>query len=326
MAFKFVDILLCFNLLRASSIEILLIIISSLSILLGILGIIFIPWSITSSAMEVLFIMVLIFSGLSLAISAIIYYLRRSDKLSKRVTKILIIAVISLEFICFFTLILLIIISFTTFTDITKKEQGKEIEVIEETGEIQKITYLHRSLASTGKKVITIVFISVILALWIILLFLWASEYVRFIFGISGSYKEFVENEKDRQLKHPNKYGLNVIGHDKYGFPIYGKQIGNKIKIKGVKSKFEEKKSEKINYSGKYFDENGKINVKYYSKSSFSEPITQEKIKEKIQEKEKYMEKYFDGENVFQNYTNFENNTILNYDDNNNSINPGYEY
>ena len=326
MAFKLVDILLCFNFLTASSIEILLIIISSLLIILGILGIIFIPWSATSSAMEVLFIIILIFSALSLVVSTLIYYLRRSDKLSKRVTKILIIAVISLEFICFFTLILLIILSFTTFTDISKKEHGKVIEVIEETGEIQKVTYLERSLASTRKKIITIVIISVILALWIILLFLWSSEYVRFIFGISCSYKEFVANERDRQLKHPIKYGLNIIGHDKYGFPIYGKQIGNKIKIKGVKNKFEEKKSEKINYSGKYFDENGKINVKYYSKSSFSEPMTQEKIKEKIQEKEKYMEKYFDGENVFQNYTNFENNTILNYDDNNNSINPGYEY
>lgn len=325
MAFKFIDVLLCFNFLSASSIEIFLIIISLIGAIIGVLGIIFIPWKITSSSMEVLFIIVLIFCCLSFIISSIIFYLRKRDKLKKRVTKILIVAVIVMDFVCLFTLILLIIVAFFTFSDINKKDKAKVIEVIEETGEIQKITNMDKSIASTLKKVITILIISILMVLWIILFFLWVSEYVRFIFGISTSYKEFMENENNRQLKHPIKYGLNVIGHDKYGFPIFGKQVGNKIKIKGVKTKFDEKKGEKINYSGKYFDENGKINVKYYSKASH-EQMSQEKINEKIQEKEKYMEKYFDGENVYQNYTNFENKTILNFDDNNNSINPGYEY
>lgn len=76
---------------------------------------------------------------------------------------------------------------------------------------------------------------------------LWVSDYVRLIFGIEELYVDFVANENNRQLKHLIKYGLNAVGHDKYGFPIFGKNTGKKIKINGVKSKFDEKKSEKYN-------------------------------------------------------------------------------
>ena len=71
---------------------------------------------------------------------------------------------------------------------------------------------------------------------------LWVSDYVRLIFGIEESYDDFVANENNRQLKHPINYGLNVVGHDKYGFPIFGKHIGKKIKIKGVKQNLMRKK------------------------------------------------------------------------------------
>lgn len=288
--------------------------------------------------MEVLFIIVIIFSGLSLVIGIIILYYRVTRHiLNRRITKIFIITVIIMDFICFFALILLIVVCFAVFSDINKKDQSKIVEVIQETGETIRISELNKSLANTFEKIFTIIVLALLLIIWIILLLLWSSEYIRLIFRIDSSYKDFVISEKNKQLKHPIRYGLNLIGHDKFGFPIFGKQIGNKIKIKGVKSKLDEKKviknnisgkyldeNGKINYSGKYFDENGKINVKYYS-NVLQQSMTKEKINEKIQEKEKYMEKYFDGENVYQNYTNFENNTILNFEDNNNSINPGYE-
>ena len=342
MSFKLIDILLCFNSLKARSIDQLIIFFSLLEIILGIIGTIFIPWKITSTIMKVLFIISLIFSGLSLAIAIIVLCYRvRFHRLNKRITKIFIITVIIMDFICFFSLILLVIVSFAVFSEINKKDQNKIVEVIQETGEIVNISDLNKSLANTLEKIISILIISILLIIWIILLLLWSSEYIRLIFRIDISYKDYVINESKKQLKHPLRYGLNIIGHDKYGFPIFGKQIGNKIKIKGVKTKIDDKKNEKmniinssgkyldenkgkINYSGKYYDENGKINIKYYSKASHNS-MPQEKIKEKIQEKEKYMEKYFDGENVYQNYTNFENNTILNFEDNNNSINAGYE-
>ena len=61
---------------------------------------------------------------------------------------------------------------------------------------------------------------------------LWVSDYVRLIFGIEELYDDFVANENNRQLKHPIKYGLNFVGHDKYGFPIFGKHIGKKLKLR----------------------------------------------------------------------------------------------
>ena len=338
MSFKLIDILFCFNSLRAKTIYKLIIFFSSIGIILGILGILFIPWKITSSIMKILFCVVLIFSCLSLVIAIIILYYRSTRlKLNTRITKIFIITVILMDFICFFSLILLIVDSFAAFSDINKKDHSKIVEVIQETGETLSISDLNKSLANNLEKIITIIIISLLLIIWILLLWLWSSEYIRLIFRIDSSYKDFVINENKKQLKHPKRYGFNVIGHDKYGFPILGKQIGNKFNIKGVKSKLDEKAiiknnfsgkfsdgKGKINFSGKYIDENGKINVKYYSNVS-QQSMTKEKITEKIQEKEKYMEKYFDGENVYQNYTNFENNTILNFEDNNNSINPGYE-
>ena len=86
-----------------------------------------------------------------------------------------------MEFVYFFPLILLIVVSFVTFSDINKKQQNIIIEVIEETGEIQSVTNEEESIA------IAIVLISVLLLLGIILLVLWISDYVRFIFVIEGS-------------------------------------------------------------------------------------------------------------------------------------------
>ena len=323
MSFKLIDLLLCFNSLRAKTIEILIIIFSLIGIVLGTLGIIFIPWKITSSAMEILHILILIFSFLSLIFSFIILFLRKNHRLSKRVKRILIFISIFMEFICLFSLIFLIIISFLTFSDLDNKEGSVIDEVIEETGEVINRTYVEKALTTKVKKILTIIIISLRIVIWILLLFLWVSDYVRLIFGMECSYNEYVATENKRQLEHPKRYGLNVIGHDKYGFPIFGKQVGNKIKIKGVKNKFNEKIKEKYSFSNTFYDENGKINFKYYSNMS-QKPINKEELQEKINEKEKYLEKYFDGENVYQNYTNFDNKTILNFDDNNNSINPGY--
>lgn len=324
MGFKALDLLLCFNYLRAVTIEMLLIILSLIGLALIIFGILYMPWKVTSSAMEILFILSSIFIVLSLIVSLIILILRKNLKISKkRILRILIVTVIILVFICFLALIITVVVAIGIISDLNNKEFYQTIEVIEETGEIQNITETVKDMAKKIKKIITIVTIAILIFIWCIIIILWVSEYVRLILNTGDSYKDYLAKEKERQLRHPLKYGLNVIGHDKYGFPIFGKQIGNTIKIKGVRNKFDEKKEKDINFSAKYFDENGKINTKYYSNSP-SKSISKEKQNEIIQEKEKYMEKYFDGENIYQNYTNFENKTILNFDENNNSINAGY--
>jgi len=319
MAFRRIDLLLCFNSFKAITIEILLIIISSIGTILCILGIIFIPWKVTNRAMEILFIIGLIFIVLSIIIALIIFYFRLKHKLTRRIIRVLIFALIIILFICFISLIIFIILAFGTISDLNNKETTIIMEIIEETGEVKNRTTIENDLTTKPKKIFSILIISFLILIWIFLLFLWVSEYIRLFFNTELSYKDYIEQEKKKQLKHPIKYGLNVVGHDKYGFPIFGKQIGNSIIIKGVKSSFEEKTTEK--FSSKYIDEKGKINFRCYSKYS------QKPSKNESEKKEKYIEKYLSGESVddFQNYDNFFNKTIFNLEENNNSINPGYD-
>ena len=324
MSFKLLDLLFCFNSLRAYTIEKLLIILSSIGILLCILGIIFIPWKVTNSTMEILFILGFILIIFSLIIAIIIFYLRIRHKLRKRIINILIIANMIILFICFIALILFVILAFFTISDLNNKEITTIEEFIEQTGEQKKITIIENDATTKAKKILSILIIIIVIVIIIILILLWISEYIRLILSTDLSYKEYIKRKKDRALRHPTKSGLNVLGHDKYGFPIFGKQRGQSFIIKGVKSKFKEKIQEKP-FSRNIFDENGKINIKYYAKYS-EKPIETIKEDENIIEKQKYMEKYFDGENLYPNYNNFENNTILNFEDNNNSINPGSIY
>ena len=215
------------------------------------------------------------------------------------------------------------IIAFITISDLNNKETIRIEEIIEQTGEVKKVQIIENDVTTKTKRVFSILIIAFILAILIFMIFLWVSEYLRLIYSTNLSYKEFIKKGKESALKHPGLNGLTVVGHDKYGFPIFGRQKGNQIIIKGIKTKFEEKIEEKT-HSREYFNKEGKINLRYYEKYHY-QPI--EKIKEKetdnFKEKEKYLEKYFDdGDNAFQNYANFGNKTILNFEDNNNSINP----
>lgn len=319
MSFKLINLLLCFNSLKATTIEKLLIILSSIGIILSIVGIIFIPWKVTKSSMEILYIIGLIFLVLSLVIILIIFYLRFRHKLRRRILRTIIITNIIMVFICFISLIIFIILSFFTISDLNNKETTTIYEMIEPTGEIKNTTIIVNDLTTKNKKIFTTIDMVLIMLIIIILVLLWISEYIRLIYNTELSYKEYVKREKDRVLKHPIQHGLNVLGHDKYGFPIFGKHREGKFIIKGVKTTLEadEKKIVEKPTMGNYFDENGKINMRYYAKYS-QKPSEKVNIEESFSEKEKYLEKYFD------NYINFDNKTILNYEDNNNSINPGY--
>ena len=322
MSCTYIDLLLCFNLLQAYTIEILLIILTSIAIILGILGIIFIPWKVTYASMEILFIIGFILIILSIVVVVIIFYLRNTNKIKRQNTRILIISSISVVFSCFISLILFVIIAFITISDLNNKETIRIEEVIEQTGEIKSVKIIENDATTKTKRIISILIIAIIIAILIIMILLWVSEYLRLIYSTNLSYKEFIKKGKESALKHPALNGLTVVGHDKYGFPIFGSKQGNQIIIKGIKTKFEEKIEEKT-HSREYFNKEGKINLRYYEKYHYQ---SIERIKEKetdnFKEKEKYLEKYFDGNNAFQNYTNFGNKTILNFEDNNNSINP----
>ena len=323
MTFKFVNILFCFNSLTAINIEIWIIILSLIGITLNIIGLFYIPWKVTSLTMKILFIIGLVFIGLSFLISLIIFLLRKNHKLRKPAKRIFILSLISIIFICFFSLVIFIAVLFGTISDLDNKIIKTTEEINEETGEVLNTFKTEERLCTKTKKVISILIVFLLFAIWLLLSFFWASEYIRVANNIEGSYAEFIKNEKEKISKNPSENGFNLVGHDKYGFPIYGQQIGNKIKIKDVEKNFYEKSERNINFSNKYFDEKGKINIKYYTKKCHNS-LSQKEIDEKFKEKEKYLEKYYDGENMFQNYDNFQNKTFLNFEDKNNSINVGY--
>ena len=276
MAFKLINLLFCFNSLKAYTIEILIIILSSIGIILCVFGIILIPWKVTNSAMEILFIIGLIFIVFSIIIVIIIFYLRIRHKLKRRIVHILLFTNIVMLFICFIALIFFIILAFVTISDLNNQETTTIVEMIELTGEVKNTTIIKNDLTTEPKKIYTIITMVLIIVIFILLIFLWISEYIRLYYLTNLSYKEFIKR---------------------------GKEIMEKVSIRNMK------------------DKDGKINTKYYAKYS-SGPI--EKIKP--EEKEKYIEKYGDVEDIYQMYDNFGNKTILNFEDFNNSINPGNSF
>ena len=322
MAFKMINLLLCFNSLKAYTIEILLIIFSSIGIILCALGIIFIPWKVTNSAMEILFIIGLIFIVFSMIVAIIIFYLRIRHKLKRRIVHILLIANIVILFVCFIALIFFIILGFFTISDLNNQETTIVIEMLELTGEVKSTTILKNDLTTKSKKIFTIITMILIIIILIALIFLWVSEYIRLYFLTNLSYYEYIKRAKEHVMKHPIQNGLSIIGHDKYGFPVFGHRKNNKFIIKSTTNLDSSGKEivEKVSIRNMK-DKDGKINMKYYAKYS-SNPI--EKIKP--EEKEKYIEKYEDVEIIYKMYDNFGNKTILNFEDFNNSINPGNSF
>ena len=222
-------------------------------------------------------------------------------------------------FICFIALIFFIILAFFTISDLNSQETTTIVEMIELTGEVKNTTIIKNDLATKSERVFSIINISLIIAVLIFLIFLWLSEYVRLYYLTNLSYNEFIKRAKEHVIKHPIQNGLTIIGHDKYGFPVFGKRKNNKFIIQSTTnlSSSEKEIVEKVSLRS-VKDKNGKINTKYYSKYSFNPA---EKIKP--EEKEKYLEKYGDSEDIHQMYDNFWNKTILNFEDFNNSINPG---
>ena len=326
MALSKIKFLFCFNFLTAKSIEICIIVLSTIGVIISILGIVIIPWKNTSTPMIVLYIISLVFLILSLGISLGIFCLRKKDRLLINTKKYLIYILIFLMFIIFFSFIVNIVIAIGTIPDLSKTVKQTKTEVVEETGEIKNSSIKEIRMTSMEKEIISIIFIMINVVISFLLIFLWISEYARIILNIDCSYYDFELQLKDNKLKNPTQYGLTPVGHNKHGFVNYGQQIGNEIVITKIGPLFSEKK--KNNISPKYIEEDGRINLNIYS-STKERTETKEETDKKFQEKEKYFEKYYNNnynnENIYQDYLNFNNRTIVNQDNADNSINPGYE-
>ena len=261
------NLLCCFNSLKAIVIEILIIVLSSIGLIISVIGVIIIPWKYTSNVMESFYIISLIFFVYSLVVSIIIFHLRKKNNLEKSTIVCFFISFFEL-FICILSILMYIFIAIIVITDLHNKKKIKNIERLDpETG----ITYISRSdegkVVSEGELTFAIISIVINIILWIILLFLWISDLIRIKYKINGAFNENLikVNKSNNNLKNLE---LNIIGHDKFGFPIYSKKNGGNLEINRSKSNFNYKPKEKDIF--KFDNENNNI-FKYSYKEKFNE-------------------------------------------------------
>ena len=317
----------CCNCLTRNNIEISIIIVSIIGFIFSIIGMAVIPWGYTSLCMEIFYLLSLILFFYSFLVSCIIKLLHKIKIKETKMTFCNINALI-IAFACIVSILLNIFIAFGLFPDLKNKKIIEKTEIIESNGNIKMIQ--NKEKLTTNKELTFAIFSIIInLLLWIILLFLWVSEIIRLKYKIEGSYNNYIIEQKNISMNGSMKPVLNVIGHDKYGFPIYAKKSEDKIHIDKSRSESNYKLYNKYNY--KYDIETNNV-LRYSYKEKFG-PKTDgyrnyklvdpfNKIKE--EKKEKYIEKYIENGAPNPYYSNFENKSALNISSYNNSINPGY--
>lgn len=318
----FIKISCCFNSYTTICLEIFIIILSIIGIVLGIIGFIVIPWGYTSKIIETFYIISFILFTYSLifCLFLLIYHIKKKlDTLLDCCLLTSFFEIIS----CIISIILNIFIAIVAIMDLKNKKEIEEI--IESNGNI--IIYEHR-LVSNNKIILDTTIILINILIWIILLFLWMSESIRIKYNIYGSYNDYKINMKNLEMKNPRESGFTLVGHDKYGSPIYAKKergihqftTSNRGYI--IKS-IEKYKNSEIETNGIFRDSyHDKDNINMYRKRSYkSVDIVQ---KYKTEKMEKYGEKYNGVDICNPYYSNFENKTELNRSSLNNSINPGY--
>lgn len=319
-------ILCCFNYFSRNCIEITIILLSIIGLILNIIGMIVIPWGYTSRSMQIMYLINLIFFAYSLIITLIIKFLRKKGIYEKidfffKINAFLIICA------SIISIFLNIFISIGTIPDIKNQKITENIEIVEPNGEI-KIINNEEKLASNSQLGYAIFSLMINLILWIILLFLWLSELIRLKYKIKGSYNDYyLERKNNPSFDTSQKKVINVIGHDKYGFPIYSSNINEKQQMEKSKSEYNYKLYNK--YNSKYDIEANNIlrysyKEKYNPKTSRNKNYKANELKLKKEKKEKYIEKYIENGAPNPYYSNFENKSALNISVANNSINPGY--
>lgn len=306
----------CLNSFKTNFIEKLLIILSIIGLIISIIGMIVIPWKYTSNIMEVFYLISMIFFIYSISISCLIKYSRIKNSeniMSFCYTNCFIAIIISI--------LAFILNLFTAIGAIPDLKDKKSLEYIEtyDNGEIKQIFNSESKLVSKGELSFSIFSIIANIFLWIILFLLWSSEFLRLKYRIENSFNDYLNDLKNIS----NETVKNVVGHDKYGFPIYEEKKDEKLQISKTQSENIKKLYEK------YDKENNVLKYsykeKYYNGNNFKKPNSVDEIhKIKEEKKEKYIEKYIENGAPNPYYSNFDNKTVLNNSSINNSINPGY--
>ena len=323
----FTNISCCLNSFTRNCIELSIIILSAFGLLISIIGVAVIPWGYTSKAMEVFYLLSLILFFYSL-IFPCIFKLSRKIKVNENKMAFCKINAFIIACACILCIFLNIFTAIGTIPDLKNKKSIENVEIIEPNGETKIITN-EEKLATNKQLGFAIFSIIVNLILWILLLFLWIAEVIRLKYKIEGSYNDFILEQKNVSTASSQNPALNIIGHDKYGFPIYSKKSDDKIQLEKSKSEFNYKLDDK--YNSKYDIETNNILAYSYKEKCPSKTLRNRNYKSvdaihrlKQEQNEKYFEKYIENGSPNPYYSNFENKTALNMSTNNNSINPGY--
>ena len=319
---KLIKLLCCFNSCTAIALEIIIIILSFIGTLISIIGLIVIPWGYTSNVGEAFYIISFLMFIYSLVFATILLYVHLSKKIKNSLSCLHLFSFIEI-FGCIISICIYLFIIIGAIPDLKNKKEIEE--VIESNGTVN--VYEHKLVSNS--KITTAIFLLIInLIIWILLLFLWISDSIRLKHNIVCSYNDFLNKLRDLGNENPKKLGFSIVGHDKYGTPIYGKRDRNTIKIFNNQSSNVFKSIEKDNKYG--IETNGifrysykENSPSYYKKPSYKSVEINHKYK--TEKMEKYSEKYNNGSDIMNPYySNFENRTELNRSSFNNSINPGY--
>ena len=306
----------CFNSLTTNLIEKIIIILSIIGLIISIIGLIVIPWGVSSKIMEVFYLLSMIFFIYSIFLSCFIKFskAKKNEKLISccKENSFIVIG------ICILSIILNIFIAIGAFPDFKNQKSIEYIETLEN-GEIKEILSKESKLVSNGELGFSIFSIILNIILWIILFILWSTEVIRLKYKIEGSYNDYLNEQKNLSTESVK----NVIGHDKYGLPIYEGKKDEKLQISKSRSEINCKLYDK------YDTENNVLKYsykeKYFNRNDFKKPNSVDEIhKIKEDKKEKYIEKYIENGAPNPYYSNFDNKTVLNISSFNNSINPGY--
>lgn len=321
--------LFSFNSLTTKSIEIIIILLSSFGSIITIAGIAVIPWGYTSKTMEVLYIITLVLFIYSLGIPIFISFLFKKNININNINFYIINSFIII--LCsILSILLTIIIAIGAILDLKKKHKIENIQMNEKTDEFQKMITKEKNLVSNGELAYTFFSIIVNLILWIALLLFWITEYFRLKYKIEGTYNVYVKKNISKvSIENSKESEGNVVGHDKYGFPLYMEKFEKIPKNIKSNTEFNYRPFNKYNYNNKNdidsknilrYSYKGKFNGKYNENKDYKSVDVIHKLKE--EKKEKYIEKYTEGV-VNPYYSNFENKSALNMSNINNSINPG---
>lgn len=338
---KFIKFLLCFNSLSANTIEILIIILSFIGAIITIVGLAIIPWKYTSKIMEIFYILSLIFFIISIIKSFFFLYNRKYHKLqdNSKKLKISILLCFFELFECIFSIFIHLFIAAGAIPDLKDNKSTQNTKTTEIDGELIITEDEETNLITNGELGFAIFSIIFNLLIWITLLLLSISDFIRIKLGIEGSYNNYLKdeenikkdlnterNDKSQEIKYSN---ANMVKMDTYNtntnnnknishIPVYRKAKSDyNFKFDFNTSSFTRNETEANNVYRYSYKE------KCINKNCNSVDIIQ-KSKMSNSYKEKCLEKYLEGYGADPYYSNFDNKSALNVSSMNNSMNPVY--